>query len=151
MNLTKPQYTFLDHTADLAVEVVASTPCDILLASMQAIEEVLKISSDDGPDDEKVTRDQKPFRIQLPGGINSETMVDALNEWLFHTADQGLRGRPDACRWTAEELILTWERPKWNPDQPLATEIKAVTYHEASLQSAGQESGQWNAYWIADL
>jgi SHS2 domain-containing protein len=141
----KSGYTFLDHTADLAVEVYGKSFEEILRFSFDALAETLGL-------------------IILPDTISSENilivveneslenrLVETLNQWLFWV--QTKRIRP--TNYTIESNNLTTRLNincyLENSDIPLECEVKSVTYHNLIVRNPDGSNDPWRAQWIADL
>lgn len=139
-------YRFIEHTADLAVEATADDRAGLLRASLEALAEAMELP-EPGDGAGKMRRD-----ISLePAQDDAMTLVDALNEWLFHVRDKGLRPARTSVRWDGDGVRITLQGSRDSSGRPLAAEIKAVTLHRAEVTPAGEHGDRLRAFWIADV
>lgn len=138
------RYRFVDHTADLAVEATADNREGLLLASLEALAEVLGIAPVPEGESEHIVLHERE-------GADEERLVAVLNDWLFQVIARGLRPVDYDVTWTGEHLVVDISaRHAANPE-PLAAEIKAVTYHGARVAAPEHPGAAWTAFWIADV
>jgi len=137
-------HRFLDHTADLAVELAApSLPAlfaEALLAFTEAITEPALVA------------ERQTYRFELAAASPDLLLVDWLGELLyaFETDDLLFRRAEIILEETPGGLHLTAEahgEPR-GERHPIKVLIKAVTYH--GLEVAHTEEG-WRARLVFDI
>lgn len=123
MKYRRPDYTVLDHTADLAIEVRAKTPGDLFGDAVLAMfSEMVEGELPGG------TRD---LAVRAEGHDAEDLLVRWLTELLALMEDEGLLvgGFRDLLveehRATGIARVVGWKEAGVR----LAREIKAVTYH----------------------
>jgi SHS2 domain-containing protein len=138
-------YRFIEHTADLGVEIEASSfeglLADGLLALTDALTDVEGVS----------------VELELPVDLRAPSREDLLVEWLselvylFDTksvllcqADLEVVGEPGGWH-----LRGTVRGERYDPDRhEIKTLIKAITYHQLEVSSSARG---WSARVIFDL
>ncbi|MBN1473270.1 MAG: archease [Syntrophaceae bacterium] len=135
-------YTLLDHTADIGVEVWGNTKEEALAATVEAMFDLIA-------DNESVAeREEK--KIAVSGADTADMLINLLREalYLFH-------GKSWLCK-TCEILEMEEKkitaRLKGEPydanKHQLKMEIKAVTYHTLKIEKRDQG---WRARVIFDV
>ncbi len=141
----KKGYNFLDHTADLAVEVVGASFEEILRFSFDALAETLELSilSD------AIAKENVQLVVEEES-LDSR-LVEILNQWLFWV--QTKRIRP--TNYMIENSNLTTRLNVYcyveESETPLGCEVKSVTYHNLSIKEPDDDCDYWRAHWVADL
>lgn len=137
-----PFYTVIDHTADVGIEVEASSREELFLKSGLAMFDLMFGLGSVGKD---VT---KPLSVTAESP--SELLIAWLNELLYFYAVE----RIIFSDFTDVELGEQTFRAlgcgeRYNPDKHRCDlEIKAATYHDVSLACIG---GRWKARVIFDV
>ncbi len=135
-------YTLLDHTADIGIEVWGDTKKEALAATVEAMFDLIV-------DNESiVTREEKI--ISVSGVDTADMLINLLREalYLFH-------GKSWLCK-TCEILEMAEEKitarlrgePYDAKKNQLKMEIKAVTYHTLKIEKRDQG---WRARVIFDV
>lgn len=123
-------YNFIEHTADIAVDVRGDSYNELFLASAEAYVEC-------------ITNPLTPFKLTTHNlSINSATpeelLVEFLNELnylvdvkklIFFKAEKIDISETD----NIFELSTTVKLNKLDPDKDLKNEIKAITYHQMKI------------------
>lgn len=138
-------YRFLEHTADVGVEIEAGSYPELLSEGLLALTDCL--TAVEGIDVELERR------VDLTAPRREDLVVDWLNElvylfeaesMLFRQAELEVRETEGAIRLSG---VLRGER--YDPDRhPIKTLIKAVTYHQLSVSSSTRG---WTARLIFDI
>ena len=131
----------LEHTGDLAIEVIADTREELLAEALTAMSRLMV--------DPEFIRINEDRLIPVGAGDNAETLRDllaaALNIFViegFIWSDAELR--QDASGSTVARL----KGERFDPARhQLLEEIKAVTYHRLSVEHSGNE---WRATVVFD-
>ena len=127
-------YTWIEHTAELELELEADDERGIFAAAVDAFAELLA-SEDEGPE---VTRE-----LRLEAGERAGLLVELLEEIVYLT---------DTASFVPEQLVdIDTERRRavvrgrTGDPPPL---VKAVTYHGLEFR---RESGRWQARVVLDV
>lgn len=134
-----------EHTADFAVQIMAGRREDLIIGSLQALEERMGIT---------VLSDSKvhfPGQIESHSGNELDRIVNLLNDWLYHVQTSNLLPVQAIVTWKEKTVILSWQWQQRLDPESYETEIKAVTYHGASIERPKSHDGMWSLSWIADL
>lgn len=143
-----PGITFLEHTADVGLDVEAPSPELLFHRAAAGMLALLRGQDEDSPD---------PGRGADPNRIESRTVtLDAsdraglLKAWLRELLLLHETGGADYAGVTFFELTARRleARVRTAPAEPAVREIKGVTYHELSVQET--DSG-WKARVIFDV
>lgn len=128
-------YRFIEHTADIAVEVESITIQDLFSFACHAWRDAA-IESNDVPSTESKT-------ISVLGNSYEELLIQLLSElnfllygekWVFNSVESILIGVEE----TTLKLTADIYGDQFNDaDYKLKEEIKAVTYHQADIQKKG--------------
>ena len=123
-------YKFIEHTADIAVEIIGSSLDELFIAGAEAwlvsIAGKIKIEDDDS------------LELELSAGSKEELLVTFLNElnyilitkkWLCSSIQSiKIFDDADGC-----ELSAELKGVKLKDDLQLKQEIKSVTYHQLEI------------------
>ena len=150
--------TFLDHTADVGIDVRA--PSLELLFHRAAVGMLMLLQ---GRDDEEVDPDAADAgdatgsgvegpagvevrRVELEAGDVARLLADWLKELLFLHETR----HADYARATFDRLgeAVLEARVQTEPSAPAVREIKGVTYHELGVE---RTAGEWEARVIFDV
>jgi SHS2 domain-containing protein len=138
-------YRFVDHTADMGIEVEASSFEELLAESLVALTDSLTEVTD--------VRGLVERGVSLEAASREELLVDWLNElvflfevesMLFRRAELAIAEK--AGGWRLQAVL--WGEPYDAARHEIKTLIKAVTYHQ--LQVVWSSRG-WRARVIFDL
>jgi SHS2 domain-containing protein len=151
--VTLPGVAFLDHTADVGIDVEAPSLRDLLHRAALGMLALLQ-GEEEGPDEAAAAdagEDNELASTTVPVQVDARDPVGLLAGWLreillLHEVD-GLdyqnalldRVEPDHL---AGRILA-------RPGGRAAREIKGVTYHE--LQAARRPDGSWHARVIFDV
>ena len=123
-------YKFIDHTADVAVDLKANSLEELFTVSAEAF----KISVTDF----NCLEISDSIEIELIGNSNEELLVNFLNEINFHlTTKKWLCCKVESIKIFNDENY--WELSaelsgiKLNSEIELKQEIKSVTYHQMEI------------------
>ncbi len=137
------RYRTFDHTADLGIEVYGRTREELFVHAAEALADLLA--------DREGMRADRSFRIRATGEDGSDLLVNFLREVLYQF--QGNRLLLQEIRITnlTKNEIRAEARGEVldHAGERLRREIKAVTYHQASLIRC--KSGRWTARVILDV
>ena len=135
-------YSMFDHTADVGVDVTASSP--------EALFETAAVALFDLLVDTRALAPRVERFITVTGVDYEELLVRWLAELLYLHDTEGLL----FSRFTVTELSAGWltgtaTGELYDPERHhVKTEIKAVTYHQVSVRP---ENGGWKARIIFDV
>jgi SHS2 domain-containing protein len=126
-------YRFLDHTADLRIEIEADNPAGLFVEGAAALFDMTV-----GLESIEV----REFReVRASGEDTGELFVDWLRELLYLFAGEGML----FCRFEVEALSATGIRARCGGEpydgrcHGVKCEIKAVTYHGLEVRRDGDK------------
>lgn len=136
------RFKTIEHTADIGIEVEASTLPELFEGAAYA---VMSLLAEPEAIEQKATR-----RTALEAGDLDELMFMWLNELLFILDSEGLvfSGFEVAVEGSSLSAVLLGE-PIDRKKHSLKTEVKAATYHE--LHVGRSEENVWLARVILDV
>lgn len=128
-------YRFIEHTADIAVEVESITIQDLFAFACHAWRDAA-LESNDVPSTEIKS-------ISVSGNSYEELLIQLLSElnyllyvekWVFNSVESIIIG----VEGTSLKLIAEFFGDIFNSEEyNLKDEIKAITYHQAEIQKKG--------------
>ncbi len=140
--MAEPLFREIEHTADLGIEVEADTPQELFRRAGLALFSLM------------VSLDNVEAREEREETIEAEGWDDLLHDWLSSLLCQFLQDGFIAAAITIDKIDsahvharLAGEKLDYNR-HAFETEIKAVTYHQLSVQC---ENGHWRARVIFDV
>lgn len=138
----KPDFEFLDHTADLGIVVRAGSLPRLFQAAARAMLSILV----KGAVNEKYCR----TALTVTGADLEDLMVRWLGEILYlFEGEQQIVTRVDIQTLSDGRLDTVLQTIPYNPDRhEVLSEIKAVTYHQIQVTPKG---GRWEARIIFDM
>ncbi|NPU85626.1 MAG: archease [Syntrophaceae bacterium] len=138
-------YRIIDHTADLGIEVSGNTPEDVLARAAEALFDLL--AERDG------IREAESRVIRVDGEDPADLLVNFLRECLYLYSGEGFLIRTARVR-IGEKTTLEAEL-RGEPYDPgrhrIRMEIKAVTWHCASLEEMPGGPAGWKGRVIFDV
>ncbi len=136
-------FTLIDHTADLGLEITAASLPDLYAEAGRALMAV--IFEDNPPPHADQTQN-----LTITGTDQVDLLVKFLGELLFLTMDRGLAAANiEIAKLTDQEIIARLGlAPVDFAANPPALEIKAVTYHQATVEPTPDG---WRARIIFDV
>ncbi len=137
-------YRTFDHTADLGVEVYGRTREEVFVHAAEALADLLA--------DRGGMKADHAFGIRATGEDGSTLLVNFLREVLYQFQGNGLLLREIRIVNLTENEIRAEARGEIldpTAGKRLRREIKAVTYHQASLTRG--KTGRWTARVILDV
>jgi len=142
MTMNTPNYTLLDHTADLGIKVMGTDQKDLFKNAGKAFMHLLiKINS---------SEKQTPMKISVSGDDLEDLMVRWLGEihYLFEGKNLVVTSiEIESLSPSRIEAVI--ETVPFDPRiHELLMEIKAVTYHQIKVAERGDT---WEARVIFDL
>jgi len=142
MTITTPNYTLLDHTADLGITIRGANLIDLFESAGNALIHVML-----GDNPRGKTRSMK---ISVSGDDLADLMVRWLGEILyFFEGDDLVVTSINIDSLTSSQLEATLETVPYDPEiHEILNEIKAVTYHQIEVTNKGDI---WEARVIFDL
>ncbi len=142
MTTTKPEYTLMDHTADLGIEIRGSGLKNLFEGAGSALMHLMVRGEHRG----KTTS----MAISVSGQDLADLMVRWLGEILYLFDGENLvvtSIQIDSVSSSRLEAIL--ETVPFDPSaHEIHTEVKAVTYHQIEVVDKGN---QWEARVILDV
>ena len=146
-------YHWVEHTADLALEVRADGPLALLV---EAIAALTQASQPKGADLDAM--EGRSGALDLHEGTLEEILVNLMNEHIFQWSVRGLlmdpvqvarRGHLEDSdgAWTLTVASgLLYRRPRGG--RPASDHLKAATHHGLSIQN---DDGAWTATVVIDV
>ncbi len=136
-------YRTFDHTADLGIEIYGRTRKELFGHAAEALADLLADPGTDPPD--------RTFRICATGEDGPDLLVNFLREILYQFHGNRLLLRQiRVTHLTKNEICAEAEGEVLDcTGGHRRREVKAVTYHHASLSRDG--SGRWTARVILDV
>lgn len=132
-------YRQVDHTADLALELWASTEEALLQIGARAIVDVLTEEANVTGDSEVcVELDAVDAEDRLVQWLNEIIVAAVVDGFLTTSADIALR----------EGGLTATLRGRRDSADMVATELKSATYHDLRLE---QRDGAWHAHVVIDV
>jgi SHS2 domain-containing protein len=132
-------YRTVDHTADVAIEIWASSEEKLLAEGARAVIALLTESS-------KVTATQSR-EVHLESMDAEDRLVRWLNEVLWLALSEGFLAQDAEIRLTGGGLDALLSGQAQGQDL-IRTELKSVTYHDLHLV---HENGQYQARVVIDV
>ena len=142
MTATTPNYTLLNHTADLGIKIHGTDLIDLFESAGNALIHVILGDNPFGK-----TRSMK---ISVSGNDLADLMVRWLGEILYlFEGDDLVVTSVNIDSLTSSQLEATLETVPFDPEiHEILNEIKAVTYHQIQVTNKGDT---WEARVIFDL
>ena len=137
-----PQYTILDHTADLGVSITGSGLIDLFENAGRTLLHLMF----------RVRPDKKADLVQI--SISGNDLADLMNKWLseilyLYAGENLVVTGTNIDSLSPISLIATLKTSPFNPKfHKIIREIKAVTYHQIAVTN---ENDIWTARVIFDL
>jgi len=142
MTATTPNYTLLNHTADLGIKIRGTNLMDLFESAGNALMHVMLKSRIPGKTHSK--------KISVSGDDLADLMVRWLGEILYlFEGDDLVVTSVNIDSLTSTHLEATLETVPFDPEiHEILNEIKAVTYHQVQVTNKGDI---WEARVIFDL
>jgi SHS2 domain-containing protein len=142
MSTTAPDYTLLDHTADLGIKVRGTDLKDLFESAGRALMHLMVRAN--------IPSKTTPMKISVSGEDLADLMVRWLGEILYLFAGENLvvaSIRMGAV--SSSYLEATLETAPFEPEfHEVLSEIKAVTYHQIQVT---EKANGWEARIIFDV
>jgi SHS2 domain-containing protein len=138
----EPLFRELDHTADLAIEVDAESPAELFRRAGLALHQLMV--APEGIEPREVRREV----------VEADGWEDLFHDWLSKLLRLFLMGGFVACRIDVDAISARKIDSRLHGEtldlgrHSFLTEIKAVTYHELSVERIGE---RWRARVIFDI
>lgn len=117
----------LGHTAEIGLRIQADAPEQLFACSARAMFGLLRVLPD-------TTRPAIHHHVTIDSIDGESLMVDWLSELLYlHETTNAIFTDCTVLRWTSTHLDANVTG--YPPDAPLAVHIKAVTYHQLTIQA----------------
>lgn len=120
-------YRVFDHTADLGIEVSGETAAEVYAGAALALFDLVADAAAIRPAEER--------QIVSEGEDETDLLVNFLREVLYAWSGEGFLAKEcDVRDVSPRRLAAVLRGERYDPARHrIKTEIKAVTYHEASL------------------
>lgn len=142
MKSSKPDYTIIDHTADLGITVRGTDIRDLFEEAARSITHLM-VKADPA-------KETKTIKISVTGCDSADLMVRWLGEILYFFEGENkivIHVRIDTI--SPSHLNATLKTVPFDPNtDEILYEIKAVTYHQIEVAEKGDH---WEARIIFDL
>jgi len=121
-------YRVFDHTADLGIEVRGETPAAVYAGAALALFDLVADTAAIRPAEER--------QVAVEGADEADLLVNFLREVLYAWNGEGFLGKECAILEVApRRLTAVLRGERYDPARHrIKTEIKAVTYHKASVR-----------------
>lgn len=127
-----PPWTFLDHTADILMEVRGKTLPELFINAARGLASLLPAESTD-------LSGGSPA-VDLYAGDREELLVAWLREILYYNQTSGFSfGNAEIQELSDTRIVARLVQKMPDPGEEPDVEIKAVTYHGLSIQETGDE------------
>jgi SHS2 domain-containing protein len=134
-------YRELEHTGDLGIEVVAPMRSELFRRAALALAALLVEPSN--------VEGAEPRIVEITAGDDVDLMHDLLTELLQLFAADGFIWRDAAVEEQGRTLHVILEGESFDPSRhTLRGEIKAVTYHQLTVENI---SNEWRTRIIFDI
>lgn len=135
------RYRFIEHTADLGLEVESSTLAGVYETAGRALFDLVAPGAGSA---------EIPFSVESEGGDRVELLVNFLNDLLFHFEVEGLLFRTfETQRLGGARLVMEARaEPLEGREDRVHTVVKAATHHRAEVERKGKG---WRAVVFFDL
>ena len=135
-------YRILDHTADLGVEVSAATREELYAGAVAALFDLIT--------DLSSVRPETGREMAVEGNDPADLLVNFLREALYLWNGEGWLVKTCTVRRADDRCVtaLLWGEPFDPSRHRIKMEIKAVTYHQASVDPDGDG---WKARMVFDV
>ncbi len=142
MTTITPNYTLLNHTADMGIKIRGTNLIDLFESAGNAL---MHVMLGDNPRGET-----RSMEISVSGGDLADLMVRWLGEILYlFEGDDLVVTSVNIDSLTPSQLEATLETVPYDPEiHEILNEIKAVTYHQIEVSNKGDI---WEARVIFDL
>lgn len=138
-------YTFVDHTADLAVDVRSESLSELFTATAYAWLEAITEQSNNSSDEKIFTLSDENLEVLLVSFISELNFYFQWKNWIMNSI-QKIEVNRKHERWilNAEVLGGNFDRNKFK----LKSEIKAVTYHQMEIK---EKNGKFSTRIVFDI
>ncbi|HPL64010.1 MAG: archease [Syntrophales bacterium] len=138
----KPRYRFIDHTADLGIEVRGETERDLFANAALAVHDLIA--------DTRTVRPRESRVISVSGIDSNDLLVNFLREVLYlFNGERMLAANCTILEMDGERVKAELRGEIFDRERhALKKEIKAVTHHQADLRRG---KGGWKARIIFDV
>ena len=137
-------YKFIDHTADIAVELKADSIEELFIISAKAFNEAVINNNPKGV--------KEDFNLELESHSLETLLVSFLNELNFRLTHKR------KISFSINDLKITQSDDNWNlkcvlqendiDEESIKTEIKSVTYHQMEIK---KENGKYFTRIVFDI
>lgn len=138
-------YKFLDHTADIAVEVHADTIEDLFISAAAAWSEAVIEFNEEGQQEKRIYLSESTLEELLVSFLAELNYLLYSKRWMFNRIISIVL-EPRQGTWNLNCLITGNELN--NKEYTIKEEIKAVTFHQMLIQ---QLEGQYTTRIIFDI
>lgn len=138
-------YRFLDHTADIAVEVSADTIEELFISSASAWRDTVIENQPEGMDEKRIYLKEITLEEVLVNFLDELNYLLYSKRWLFSSVKK-LSLKFKAGSWDFDCRILGTELNE--SKHSIKEEIKAVTFHQMLIQKM---NGQFNTKIVFDI
>ncbi len=146
--MSSARWRTIEHTADLGLEVEASTLEELFVAGAHGMTGVL-LGDEDGACDRRLGEGAEWREVRLAAPDRDALLVDWLRELLFIQISEGLLFAAAEIGELGDERLVA--RVAFAPpasDSLVERELKGVTYHDLRI---GQRGDGWFARVVFDL
>lgn len=137
-------HNFIDHTADIAVEIKADTIEELFLASAEAFKEAV-VENDFRSESEnyKLVLDSHSLETLLVNFLNELNFRLIIERKIFNNISEIKVHRADV-NWYFECVL----KESGVIEEKIKTEIKSVTYHQMEIK---KENGKYSTRIVFDI
>lgn len=140
--MTDRPYEFMEHTADIAIRVLAADFVSLLINSADAMFEII------APQHRSQTSAPASFELELSGDSREDLLISWLNELLSLSQAKELIFNEFQIHELEDNSLQATVTGYGSSHYQIDTEIKAATYHD--LKIVQTEDG-WMAEVIFDV
>ena len=138
----KKPYTFLDHTADLRIQITGASQAALFQNAGLALADLICDPDTLTPEESRT--------IDIEGDDPADLMVNYLRELLYQwSGEEKLIQKVDILVLSDRTLSARIHTTRYHPEHhTILNEIKAVTYHQIAVEPT---EGGWQAMVVFDI
>ncbi len=138
----------IEHTADIGFVVSADSKVELVHGSINALTSIMGI---DFQSQIETFNIKENGSIRISGEDDVDALIQTLNEWLYMCQVKRQYHLPVEIEWKGNIIFMRCDVYQLDETVKIETEIKAITYHNAYINSPNRTDPEWKTLWIADI